>query len=489
MKSVHLLFWMSIPCLLLSQNLIINGDFDTQKDTLPSSWSLRQGEDNVLHFKDDQLVLSAEKGYVVASQHLKRNTFDPGFYILQVDIASVDAQGRVYFSVNLFDADSASLGRRIEWRKAPTGTTESARRDLYVFIDSESSIIRIDLGISDAGIGKFDNIVFRKVPLDQGNADPSWTSWVDTFMMHVKDNSIKTDSMDWEKLYASSIKGKASIRSEKMAIAYGDYILSKVNDGHSFIVDAEQVKAWYGNPATNEESDDDTGSSQDIPAVQPFDTAEGRFYETDVGYLTVPHIGSGNKETLKAFGHEIRKRINELNNKGATKWIVDLRENTGGNMWPMIAGVGPFFEEGQVLGSFVRNNSQSNWLYKDNASHIDDYPSCTLDDAYNVKLKQKNPKIAVLVGPKTASSGEFTFMSFIGRPNTRSFGSSTGGYTTGNSNFNLPNGAMLFLAASIGADRTGHKYGEKIQPDVLTEDDSITQQDEVIETAIKWLKE
>ena len=33
-------------------------------------------------------------------------------------------------------------------------------------------------------------------------------------------------------------------------------------------------------------------------------------------------------------------------------WIVDLRGNTGGNMWPMVAGVGPVLGNG-VAGFFV----------------------------------------------------------------------------------------------------------------------------------------
>ena len=39
------------------------------------------------------------------------------------------------------------------------------------------------------------------------------------------------------------------------------------------------------------------------------------------------------------------------------RWIVDLRGNYGGNIWPMIAGVGPVLGEG-IIGWIVYNDSE-----------------------------------------------------------------------------------------------------------------------------------
>lgn len=49
--------------------------------------------------------------------------------------------------------------------------------------------------------------------------------------------------------------------------------------------------------------------------------------------------------------------------------------------------------------------------------------------------------------------GEFTALSFIGLPGVRSFGTHTGGFTTGNDDYELPDGARFFVAQSIGKDR------------------------------------
>lgn len=77
--------------------------------------------------------------------------------------------------------------------------------------------------------------------------------------------------------------------------------------------------------------------------------------------------------------------------------------------------------------------------------------------------------VAVLFENRTASSGEVIVISFIGRRNTRSFASSSAGYTTSNEGFKLSDQAIIFLATAVMADRTGRVYGDVIIPDVITE--------------------
>ena len=53
----------------------------------------------------------------------------------------------------------------------------------------------------------------------------------------------------------------------------------------------------------------------------------------------------------------------------------------------------------------------------------------------------------------------------IVRPRTRSFGLPTAGLSTANGTFPLSDGAMILLTTAIEADRTGRRYGDKIEPD------------------------
>jgi C-terminal processing protease CtpA/Prc len=83
-------------------------------------------------------------------------------------------------------------------------------------------------------------------------------------------------------------------------------------------------------------------------------------------------------------------------------------------------------------------------------------------------IKNMDKKIAVLIGKATASSGEATAVSFIGKEDTRFFGVETAGLTTGNAAFELKDGARLFLTTTIYVDRNKKKYGATIKPDYAT---------------------
>lgn len=182
-------------------------------------------------------------------------------------------------------------------------------------------------------------------------------------------------------------------------------------------------------------------------------------------------------------------------------WIVDLRGNTGGNMYPMIAGLGPLIGEG-ILGYFIdRKGGTEYWSYingsvickyleKDNdkrieniAHHNKNKTIIHIIDYY--KVKNSNARIAVLIGNQTSSSGEMTTISFIGKNNVKLFGQTTGGYTTGNVSFILSDSSGIALAASISADRNMKKYNGGIIPDVIVDN---YYSENCVNAAIKWLK-
>ena len=73
---------------------------------------------------------------------------------------------------------------------------------------------------------------------------------------------------------------------------------------------------------------------------------------------------------------------------------MDLRDNGGGNMWPMIAGIGPLLGDG-LYGHFVDADEQVvRWGYENGASYIEDMDVVTVDVPYS--LLNPQPKIAVL---------------------------------------------------------------------------------------------
>ncbi|ATP55628.1 hypothetical protein CPT03_03665 [Pedobacter ginsengisoli] len=67
-----------------------------------------------------------------------------------------------------------------------------------------------------------------------------------------------------------------------------------------------------------------------------------------------------------------------------------------------------------------KKEQKNNWYYAKGKCGVGKGVPLTVPNPY--KIKNKNTKIAVLIGPRTSSSGEMTAISFIGKKTTRLFG-------------------------------------------------------------------
>src|SRR5262249_57470460 len=113
---------------------------------------------------------------------------------------------------------------------------------------------------------------------------------------------------------------------------------------------------------------------------------------------------------------ELRQR--EASNRAG--WRGDVRGNGGGNMWPMVAGVGPVLGEG-VVGFFVSpTGSSSPWTFQ-GASALSGTTELSRTTTPYALLAGFSPRVALLTDNLVASSGEAVVVAFRGRPNTPPF--------------------------------------------------------------------
>jgi C-terminal processing protease CtpA/Prc len=190
-----------------------------------------------------------------------------------------------------------------------------------------------------------------------------------------------------------------------------------------------------------------------------------------IGYVHMPGFSGTDTQAGTQFSAGIRTKIENLAAQVHCGWIVDLRNDTGGNMWPMLQALEPFLD-GQKLGAFAFVDG-----------HVKPWEITPHTDG------DKNlpyAKVAVLTGPHTTSSGEAVAVAFRGRDNTRSFGSPTHGLSTANGSFDLPDGSRVQLTVAVDQDRDGHRYGDKIEPD-QTVDASGSEGDATLTAASQWL--
>ena len=294
------------------------------------------------------------------------------------------------------------------------------------------------MGEGKMWVGDFRIEEVKNTPTD-GSSLMSYITQVNKL---IKDHSIYKDSLNWSAIDKDLNYLKTSLDTSNIDAVnqYYTKVLRQAGDIHSFFQNKQMSKAY---------------STKNTNPNRP----NAKILANDIAYISVPGFGSTDNKTVNIFADTIQnliKKMDDSREEGIKKWIVDLSGNTGGNMYPMIAGLGPLIGEGD-LGYFVGKKSYP-WTYKKGKSG-----SAVVTKPYN--LKNIDIKIVVILGKSTASSGEMTAISFIGKPNVKTFGEPTAGYITANSSYPLVNGGMLLLASSYVADRNHKKYTSKIIPE------------------------
>ena len=212
-------------------------------------------------------------------------------------------------------------------------------------------------------------------------------------------------------------------------------VLQQLGDGHSFLLRPELAAA--------------------VPdrARAGYTAATWTLLPGQVGHLQVPGFTGGDRALRERYAGSILSALAAGTRAGAKAWIVDLRRNGGGNMWPMLEGLEPLLR-GQPVGAF-----------EDRDQHRRPWRIDVLPEARHLPDLGAVP-VAVLTSARTASSGEAVAVAFRGRPRTRSFGRPTSGLSTGNTTLGLHDGTALMLTTTRFVDRSGRVYGASIVPDV-----------------------
>ena len=153
--------------------------------------------------------------------------------------------------------------------------------------------------------------------------------------------------------------------------------------------------------------------------------------------------------------------------------VIDLRDNHGGNMYPMISAIAPLLPDGILLSFKTRKRSspisldfvvRSSGL---NPEEISKFPD--------------NTPVAILINDWTGSSGEATLLCFRGLDNTRTFGIPTAGYASANQSFPMADGYTLLITIGCDVARTGEVFcDDPIAPDVETQTP--------LEDALVWIQ-
>ncbi len=293
------------------------------------------------------------------------------------------------------------------------------------------------------------------------------TNFLNEVIDIMKSNSLNRNTINWSDFRNEVFEVAGTAQSIDDVYESGAMLraLALLGDNHSFIrrANGELVRASTVMCFVNS-SPPNAGSIPD-----------------DIGYIFVLDFdGQSEDEETRAFAENLHQIIREQDTPENIGWIVDLRPNTGGNMFPMLAGIGPILGEG-IAGYFIGpNGEERSWSYSEGTSFSGQVPIVQVQNPYT--LFNENPKVAVLLDKATASSGEAIAISFINRDNTTSFGSPTCGLSTGNGGYTLSDSSTLALTQVVLADRQKNIFGNSLQPDFDVDND------EIIARAVEYLQ-
>ncbi len=277
---------------------------------------------------------------------------------------------------------------------------------------------------------------------------PSEEQYVNNAMSFA-DFGIYAKGKDWKKARKTAIEKASECSSYEETYPIIQEALSVAGGKHSKIIAKNQSDEWI--------------EEQTMPVCS---------FEKGILYIKLPSYVMDSGES-KEYTDAVINAIKE-NQESVKGVVLDLRDNTGGDMGPMVAAVSPLLPDGVLMQFDISGQKRDVTLSEGTVAGGGSVTDVEAIDKLSVP-------VAILQNEMTASSGEATLICFKGLDNVRTFGTDTAGYCSSNTIRKMYDGAIIQLTVGSDVDRQGNMYCEDpIAPDVRT--------DEPIEEAEKWLK-
>jgi len=301
---------------------------------------------------------------------------------------------------------------------------------------------------------------------------------------HVENSSLYRKNVDWDALKKEIYvlaKDADSISQLKPAL---DLMFEKLNDTHGRVFYNNQFLSYYSGEKKEHRKNIDWDVYSEIQSAQVYEF-KSQIINDSVGYVRIVGLPMGDNQKMS---NDIQNAVCKLVEQGAKRWIIDLRFNGGGNMFPMVEGLANIIGDGIVGGTEgVTEDESSVWKIKNGNFFYDEQ-----NVAIEKKCKtSKIQKIAVLTSIYTASSGEALAVILKNRPKTKFFGTKTMGMVTATDYKQIDSLTTMMISVSYYKDRKSNVYNKFVDVDEIVEFEPKTaiNNDKGIHKAIKWLHE
>lgn len=174
------------------------------------------------------------------------------------------------------------------------------------------------------------------------------TNYVNEVLSIMERRSINRSTINWSQVRQETLTRAANAQTIRAAEPALMWALRQLGDNHSFISTSDGRMLWVG-------------------TLRCQGSTTGFTPTTEVGYVLVPGFMGGGEQSNK-YARDMQQSIRNQDNPNVKGWIVDVRNGAGGNMWPMIAGIGPILGDG-TAGYFIEpDGTEISWGYSNGRS-------------------------------------------------------------------------------------------------------------------------
>ena len=311
---------------------------------------------------------------------------------------------------------------------------------------------------------------------------------LDEVLGFMEKNYYRKDQVFWPTLASQARQRLNAANNCDDAYSSISWCFKQLGEPHSFIMPPDKTARYTGG---------DAGPSAPSDLSELVGEIKGEWLQDSIAYLTIPWVSTTDSLICERIADSLQSVIARLDSRNISRWIIDLRKNSGGNCWPMLAGIGPLLGDG-IYGYFVASGEKIPIAYYDGSAFQGRHVLCRVSDDHGYRTRSARKSIVVLTGYQTVSAGEIVALAFKGREQTWLIGQPTAGLTTANATYSLSDRSMLVLTVCQEADFTGRVCEGRIQPDIYVSPstpgagasttNAPTPDDSVRAAALAWLQ-
>ena len=307
-----------------------------------------------------------------------------------------------------------------------------------------------------------------------------------SFFSSLEQQYLHRDEVDWKKLRTTTLDSAFTMGSLEASIAVGTMVFDSIGCNHCLMFSEK----WNYGSSLNTPLAQEDFSRAFLLEHEKQPKFSVKLLQDNVGYILMPGmlLLDYSQEELNREAQKMYDAILALSTANTLQgWIIDLRFNIGGNVYPMLAALYDLLGDTMVYGSKnIQGNILEHWLKGGGF-----YSGDKLEVQISPK-KEPNPDVpmAIIVGKMTASAGEDVAIAFKHKENAVVIGDESYGFLTANDMQKLPFGVSMAFTTGYIVDSKG-VYTKNIVPNVtIIKGDNFEDytEDKNIEAALRFIK-